>query len=293
MTVFASRGLRTALCLLSFGSLAQSAAPLPTPAQAIAAAERAFARAALTEGTKPAFLSSMADSAIVFSQAEPALARSVWSGRPAPTATDPALHWGPAVVGAAASGELGYSTGPWFVQSPAGQRVAYGQFFTIWARQPDGQYRWLLDNGISHPAPAVAEPPAQPTFTAPGLAPKPGSPAALRQARRLDEQLTASIASQGVAAAYAARLHPQARLLRDELLPLTTPAAIRAQLVKEGPRQLRPVGGRVARSGELAYTYGTYQTADTPAGRGSYVHLWQHGPAGWQLLAEICNQAPQ
>ncbi|RTQ48854.1 DUF4440 domain-containing protein [Hymenobacter gummosus] len=293
---FLPRLLGPAAWLLPLAAAAQSAKPTTrTPVQAIAAAERAFAAQALQEGTKAAFLATMADSAVVFSRAEPALARSVWSGRPAATPTDPSLHWGPAAVGAAASGELGYSTGPWYIQRPDGQRVAYGQFFTIWARQPDGRFRWLLDNGISHPQPAGSpEPPATLSFPAPGQPPRRGSTAVLRTATALDEQLSAAGAAQGLAAAYAARLHPQARLLREETLPLLTPAAIRRQLEGEAPRQLRPTGGRVARSGELAYTYGTYQhSAGGQPGRGSYVHLWQHGPQGWQLLAEVFNAAPQ
>ncbi|RAK69464.1 DUF4440 domain-containing protein [Hymenobacter edaphi] len=283
--------------LLPLAASAQSPKPTPPPpaVQAIAAAERAFAALALREGTKAAFLAYMADSAVVFSQAEPALARSVWSGRPAATPSDPSLRWGPATVGAAASGELGYSTGPWYLQQPDGQRVAYGQFFTIWARQPNGQYRWLLDNGISHPTPGGSpEPPATLRYPAAGQPPRRGSAEALRTATQLDEQLSAATAAQGLAPAYAARLHPQARLLREETLPLTTPAAIRQQLGREAPRQLRPAGGRVARSGELAYTYGTYLNSGAgQPGRGSYVHLWQHGPQGWQLLAEVFNPAPQ
>ncbi|GAB3823770.1 Cif family virulence factor [Hymenobacter jeollabukensis] len=286
-----------AVSLLPLGATAQSPKPASPPpaAQAIAAAERAFAAQALQEGNKAAFLATMADSAVVFSRAEPALARSVWSGRPAATPTDPSLRWGPATVGAAASGELGYSTGPWYLQQPDGQRVTYGQFFTIWARQPDGRYRWLLDNGISHPAPAGSpEPPATLSYPAAGQPPRRGSTDVLRTATALDEQLSAATAAQGLAPAYTARLHPQARLLREGIMPLTTPAAIRQQLDGEAPRQLLPAGGRIARSGELAYTYGTYQNSGAgQPGRGSYVHLWQHGAKGWQLLAEVCNPAPQ
>lgn len=291
---FVGRAIFGAFALALLPAAASRAQPSPTAAQAIAAAERAFAAQALKEGTKAAFLATMADSAVVFSRAEPALARAVWSARPAPAPTDPSLRWGPAVVGAAASGELGYSTGPWLVQRPDGQHVAYGQFFTIWARQPDGQFRWLIDNGISHPQPAAPEPPATPAYPAPGRPPRPQSTGAIRQPTALDEQLSAATAARGLAAAYADRLHPQARLLRDDAQPLTEAKAIQERLRGEAARQLRPVGGRMARSGELAYTYGTYQhgAADRP-GRGSYVHLWQHGPRGWQLLAEILNAAPQ
>jgi len=65
------------------------------------------------------------------------------------------LTWAPLDGGAAASGDLGWTVGTAIYQAPGpkGDR-AYTKYLTIWARQPDGSWRWLLDAGNLRPAPA-------------------------------------------------------------------------------------------------------------------------------------------
>lgn len=277
-----------AALLTSLAPLARAQSPAIKP---VVAAEFAFAADALARGIKPAFLASMHDSAVYFGGAVPGLARAYWLTRPDPAPTDPPLRWAPALAGVAASGELGYTTGPWRMDGPDGKPVATGQFFTVWARQPDGTWRWLLDNGISAPlaaAPAALPTPAQ---VEGGTEPTPaGTSNQPLNVRGLDEQLSADIGRQGMAAAYATRLHARTRLLRDEQAPLTTAAAVRRQLGAEPAWQLMPAGGRRSASGELAYTYGRYLVPG--AAGGSYVHLWLRTRGGWKLLLEITNPTP-
>jgi len=65
------------------------------------------------------------------------------------------LTWAPVDGGAAASGDLGWTAGTAIYRAPGpkGDR-AYTKYLTIWARQPDGSWRWLLDAGNLRPAPA-------------------------------------------------------------------------------------------------------------------------------------------
>ena len=229
----------------------------------------------------------MANSAIVFSHARPVSAQLHWVARPEPSASDPELHWAPAIAGAAICGDLGYTTGPWFMSGASGLRTAQGQFFTIWARQADGTYRWLLDNGISYPAPTGPMAPLPSTVhyltagTAPARKVSPTAPAAL------DAELTLAIARQGLTA-YLSRLHPQARLLREGLQPLS-PGTVPRWLAIAAPYRFITAGGGRAQSGDMAYTYGRYEAIGPVPTAGSYVHLWQHEPTGWKLLAEIFN----
>lgn len=272
--------------------LASPAAAQSLAAQAIIAAEFAFAADARTRGLKPAFLASMHDSAVYFPAGAPVSARAYWSGRPEPAPTDPVLRWAPALAGVSAAGDLGYTTGPWQMAGADSKLIATGQFFTVWARQSDGSWRWLLDNGIS--SPLSTTPAALPTATlaTPNKVPG-GTGAQPLNVRWLDEQLSANIAKRTMKLAYNEQLHPQARLLREGLAPLTTKAAIAEQLYNEAPQRLQPASGRVAASRDLAYSYGTCQVAKTGAASGSYVHLWKRSrEAGWQLLLEITNPAP-
>ena len=256
---------------------------------AIVRDELAFAADALARGTKPAFLAAMHDSAIIMVRAVPALAKPYWSGRPEPTPVDPKLRWAPGVAGAALSGDLGYTLGPWLLNGPAGRLLATGHFFTIWQRQPDGSYKWLFDNGVSSPpASAPARLPNREEVRA-GPGGSQEGKGWRQKPQALDEQLSAAIGESGMEAAYTVRLHPRAHVFREEQEPLTTAGAIRAQLSGEKAWKLRPAGGQVAASGELAYSYGQYEAAGES---GSYVHLWLHTEQGWRLLAEMTNVAP-
>jgi ketosteroid isomerase-like protein len=259
------------------------------------ATEYGFAADAQRHGTKVAFLTAMHDSAIVFVQGQPTGAQAYWKAQPDAQPNDPKLRWAPALAGISWAGDLGYSTGPWQLVSPTGKTVANGQFFTLWQRQKDGTFQWLLDNGVSSPLEKTATPlptPAQvatgPTGTPlpnKGKKPKSVSP------RQLDEQLSTAIGRKGMVIAYQPRLHPQARLLREEKPLFATAETIKKQLAADTPWRLMPLGGRVAASGDVAYSYGRYQTLGG-ALQGAYVHLWLRGAAGWQLLLEAVSPGP-
>jgi len=113
------------------------------------AAERAFAADALARNVRDAFLAAAADDGVVFS-AGPHNAKALWSAR---TPDKTKLEWVPEAGEVAASGDLGYTYGPWLL-TPEGADapVATGHFFTVWQKQPDGTWHWLADKGIAHAA---------------------------------------------------------------------------------------------------------------------------------------------
>lgn len=55
----------------------------------------------------------------------------------------------------AASGDIGYTWGDWVLRSkhPKAGDTAYGNFYTIWKKQSDGSWKWVLDGGNSTPKP--------------------------------------------------------------------------------------------------------------------------------------------
>lgn len=106
---------------------------------AVIKAELAFARMARNKGTWTAFRETATDDA-------------VW---PAPGwqnvkaalkgALDPAqpIVWEPDLVWSSCDGSFALSTGP--ATYPSGRKT---RFATIWQRQDDGRYRWVLDQGF-------------------------------------------------------------------------------------------------------------------------------------------------
>ena len=104
---------------------------------AVVAAELAFARAAQEKGQWAAFREFSVDQAVMFTpQLTPAKA---WlKGRAEPPV---AVKWQPYEVWMSCDGSLAVTKGAW--QRPKG----VGYFTTVWQRQKNGEYKWLLDQG--------------------------------------------------------------------------------------------------------------------------------------------------
>lgn len=114
---------------------------------ALVAAEIAFNRLAREKGQWTAFRKTAAHSAIMFVP-QPVLAKHWLRGRADPAAP---VQWEPYEVWMSCDGTLGVTRGAW--RAPKGT----GYFTTIWERQKDGAYRWILDQGVS-----LAEPMEKP-----------------------------------------------------------------------------------------------------------------------------------
>ena len=110
-------------------------------------AEKAFAADASARNTRDAFLAALADDGIVFAPG-PSDGKRVWQAR---KVNKNRLEWAPEVAEIAASGDLGYTSGPWrFTEEAADKPSAFGHFFTIWEKQPDGKWKVLVDHGVNH-----------------------------------------------------------------------------------------------------------------------------------------------
>jgi ketosteroid isomerase-like protein len=66
------------------------------------------------------------------------------------------LAWKPFHADIAASGDLGYTLGTYelHAKDEAGKpTVAYGKYCSVWKKQPDGSWKWVVDVGTSSPEP--------------------------------------------------------------------------------------------------------------------------------------------
>lgn len=144
-------------------ALLAAAAVAQTPVDA----ERAFAAMAKTDGQWTAFRAFAADDAILFvPQAEKAHA---WlKDRKDPPA---ALTWSPSRSWLSCDGKTGYNTGPW--SSPGGKAVGY--FSTLWRKQADGSWKWLIDHGDALASPIEPVAAVEPRQASCKGKPKPGA----------------------------------------------------------------------------------------------------------------------
>lgn len=115
------------------------------PSAAIAA-ELAFARLAQEKGQWSAFKATAAEDAVMFTPAM-VLAKQWLHDRPDPSVP---LAWQPHRVWASCDGSLMITTGAW-------QRSGrHGWFTTVWQRQEDGLYKWVLDHSDETSEPLAA-----------------------------------------------------------------------------------------------------------------------------------------
>lgn len=66
------------------------------------------------------------------------------------------LTWQVLKADAAQSGELGYTFGQWMLtkkENSVKRTVSYGVYMTVWKRQRNGQWRFVLDGGNATPEP--------------------------------------------------------------------------------------------------------------------------------------------
>jgi len=61
------------------------------------------------------------------------------------------LTWEPFKAEAAKSGDIGYTLGNWKLVTK--DTTLYGNYYTIWKKQPDGNWKFVVDGGNSTPAP--------------------------------------------------------------------------------------------------------------------------------------------
>src|SRR6266576_4341868 len=142
------------LLILVSGVVAQK--PVSGSLQSLVETEQAFSKTAEVQGTREAFLLFIADDGVLF-RPKAVNGKEWMKDHPPPPSNGPQkrplLAWQPIFAEVARAGDLGYTTGPWEFkddikdEKPSG----YGNFVTLWKRQPDGSWKFVVDLGISHP----------------------------------------------------------------------------------------------------------------------------------------------
>ena len=147
--------LSIALLALSTAATAaprQTLRPTANPGGVIAA-EIGFAALAQEKGQWTAFRTTAAKGAKMFAP-QPVLAADYLKNRKDPPV---AVKWQPHMVWSSCDGSIAVTRGAW--QRPDSPKDSGGYFITVWQRQKDGGYKWVLDQGDALTQP-LAEPDA-------------------------------------------------------------------------------------------------------------------------------------
>jgi len=270
--------MRSILVVLALAS----AAPSHPPAfEEMAEAERAFARRAQEVSVHQAFMEYFADDAVGFDSGEPASAQAAMKKRPVqPRDPNVLFWWEPRYGDIAASGELGWLTGParFGRKDSDPSKVRHGNYASIWKRQPDGRFKVIIDIG--------SDPPGEVPF-APGLTRMPlasryagGEIAPLARASLLATDRAFNTAARtSPSDAFSRTAAPAVRIHRNGRLPVEGREAAVAWLATQPPRMsAESLFAEAAASGDLGYTWGSYEG-------GHYVRVWVREASGAWLVA--------
>jgi ketosteroid isomerase-like protein len=264
-------------------ALTSAALAHPPAFEEMAEAERAFARRAQEVSVHQAFMEYFADDAVGFDSGQPASAQADMRKRPVQP-RDPNLlfSWEPRYGDIAASGELGWLTGPArFGRKDDPAKVRHGNYASIWKRQADGRFKVVIDIG--------SDPPGEVPF-APGLTRMPLAnryegheiaPLARASLVAADRRLNAA-ARTSLSDAFAKAAAPAIRIHRNGRLPVEGREAALAWLATQPARtSAESLFAETAASGDLGYTWGSYEG-------GHYVRVWvRDAPGGWLVALDL------
>ncbi len=266
----------TVLCFVICGSHNQAHA---APTDSVVAAEREFAADGATRGWVAAFKKYAADDAIVF-RAEPVNAQDSLANQP-DTPADTSLKWWPVWAGISTSGDLGFTTGPFTVGGDKG----YGHYFTVWAKQSDGTWRWIYDGGPRNDTKSPFGPETVPAQLMMATASSGSADKAWADITSIEDAL-ADVAATNAKTAYAAHLAVDARVMGSAAQPAVGRTASLSEIETRGQVMgLESIGGRASAAGDMVFTYGsaTWTQYNNPRS-GYYVRIWQKRTEGWRLV---------
>lgn len=278
--------------VLSMAAVVQGQSAL----QEMVQTEHAFADMAKEKNTRDAFMAFIADDGLLFRPGAVNGKKWMIENPVPPSDKKPLLAWRPSFAGMAASGEMGFTTGPWEFKGDSKDEKpsGYGHFVTVWKKQADGSWKFVVDLGISHPesggpqarwAPADAN--KKETF-------KPVDETSVRKALLDRDQAYEVVAlKEGLAKAFASHASPEVRLYRANKLPFIGRENAAAELATTKGRVMwHTIAGDVSQAGDLGYTHGTYEISDETKKvieRGSYVRIWKKENGAWRIVMDVTN----
>lgn len=263
-------------------------------------AEQAFAQSSKETGIKASFLEYLDNESIVFRPQPVNGIQATKGSKPSPAS----LLWAPECAGIAASGEMGFTTGPWEYR-PAGIEdtvVYYGHFISVWKKEQDGNWKVVLDIGVSNPPqPGLLD---QATVVREHIGENSNKRGIDIDEERLnllilDRECSQIAANAGMPGFYRVYGSDSLRFFRDGILPVTGQQSA-GEYYSDHPGLLSwvPFDAVVSNSADLGYTYGSIQlkpdsSDDQKDEYGYYVRIWRKRQQGdWKIAVDVVNPAP-
>lgn len=281
LKIFGAAFLSIALCCVA--AFAQT----KTDLEKVVETEYAFAKFAEEKGVKAAFLEFLTDDAVMFNP-QAVNAKEMWRARPDDSPAT--LSWYPTFADVSSNGALAYTigAGEYRPKGKSDQTVYYSTYASVWLRQPDGNYKAVMDVGITHAKPPVENK----NWTAPKPTEKiadENKPLAANAIYKFFE----TAALQGLEKSYKLFAHEDARFLREGKFPII---GKQAALREVKTKAKITFGKRMTEqsAGNLAYIVTTYEmkSVDKLTERGNIIQVWKLMQGKWQIVADVFAPIP-
>lgn len=287
------------MCLLLFAATA-AVAQNPDSASALfelRRAEQSFAMMSAASGRQAAFAEFIAEEGVIFRGDVIKNGKQYWKEqKPQPLV----LKWEPEFQDVAASGDYGYSIGPWELQEyrPYTAPLAYGYFLSVWEKQSDGRWQAILDTGTGG---GTKRENHTLTYSFPPNADKPKSyqpvkdlAAAKAELSKLDHALLKSWNAKPESATLIAMLAPDAHVMRRGHAPLTNLDSIKTVLKADTATfNWKSLEANVApQSGDMGFTYGIceFKNTEGKSQKTVYVRIWKRQAHGeWKIVVDLLH----
>lgn len=248
--------------------------------RALIKAENAFEKASLEKGIREGFLSFADSTAIVFGEKGPENAKHFWESL---NSFDGIFSWSPTYAEISLTGDWGYTTGNYEHRPKllADKPDRFGQYTTVWQKDVNGIWKYLIDIGNTHPsAPLDKE--------AGGLVVEKtaGTQTTDSFLMNLEEKFIAAFENkpedayrQYISAVYIMNLsgiNPVRN--RDSAVMMITRIYY--------PIKFHPAGWKTAPGKDMAAVYGTIAHGNDS---GKYLRIWRHEKSGWKIALEVIS----
>jgi hypothetical protein len=188
---------------------------------------------------------------------------------------------------------MGYTTGNWEFR-PKGKAdlpTAFGDFITVWMRQPSGQYKWVVDIGVSHAKP---ERYSDAWVTTLDKAHDPN--ATNSSAADSANGFLSTAQKRDLKSAYKMYAAEDIRMYREDVMPILGKDAALKQISSDKGTLAFARKSSFFGAADLSYTLSTYTRTDS-AGKiiekGNYMQIWKLKGGRWKIVLDIFKPVPE
>jgi ketosteroid isomerase-like protein len=250
-------------------------------AQKIFQTEKAFEKMVSEKGINAGFIEFMAPDGVIFTP-DAVNGREVWKKRAASPAL---LTWNPIWIEVSSNGALAYSIGNGVYRAKGREDAhpSYSHYLSVWSRQPNGEYRAVMDTGIVHDKPA-----SLPTeWKSPAAT---GNTKLQNSAADHSLYFYSTVDQEGAVKAYKTYLAADAFLMRNGSMPFVGKKAAVEFLESTKPMIKFAKRKTFIEAGDLAWVQNLYAITDksgTEIERGNFIQVWKLREGKWLIAADL------